>query len=43
MTRDGTVMFTGSILSHVGLALSSFAAEKKYLYLASSTECLPLL
>ena len=35
MTRDGTVMFTGSILSHVGLALSSFAAEKKYLYLAS--------
>ncbi|WP_417721507.1 ABC transporter substrate-binding protein [Salipiger sp.] len=35
MTRDGTVMLTGTILSHVGLALSSFAAEKKYLYLAS--------
>ncbi|GGG74488.1 twin-arginine translocation pathway signal protein [Salipiger pallidus] len=35
MTRDGAVMFTGSILSHVGLALSSFAAEKGYLYLAS--------
>ncbi|MCR8546338.1 ABC transporter substrate-binding protein [Salipiger sp. P9] len=35
MTRDGAVMFTGSILSNVGLALSSFANEKKYLYLAS--------
>ncbi len=35
MTRDGAVMLTGSILSHVGLALSSFAAEKGYLYLAS--------
>ena len=35
MTREGTVMFTGTILSHVGLALSSFAAEKGYLYLAS--------
>jgi branched-chain amino acid transport system substrate-binding protein len=35
MTRDGTVMLTGSILSHVGLALSSFAAEKGYLYLAA--------
>ena len=28
MTRDGAVMLTGTILSHVGLALSSFAAEK---------------
>lgn len=35
MTRDETVMLTGTILSHVGLAISSFAAEKKYLYLAS--------
>lgn len=35
MTRDGAVMLTGSILSHVGLALSSFAAEKGYLYLAA--------
>ncbi len=35
MTRDGAVMLTGTILSHVGLAISSFAAEKKYLYLAS--------
>lgn len=35
MTRDGTVMLTGSIFSHVGLAISSFAAEKKYLYLAA--------
>ncbi len=35
MTRDGAVMLTGTILSNVGLAISSFAAEKKYLYLAS--------
>ncbi|APX24173.1 MULTISPECIES: ABC transporter substrate-binding protein [Salipiger] len=35
MTREGAVMFTGSILSHVGLALSSFANEKGYLYLAA--------
>lgn len=35
MTRDSAVMLTGSILSHVGLALSSFAAEKGYLYLAA--------
>lgn len=35
MTREGTVMLTGTILSHVGLALSSFAAEKEYLYLAA--------
>lgn len=35
MTRDGAVMLTGTILSHVGLAISSFAGEKKYLYLAS--------
>lgn len=35
MTRDGAVMLTGTILSNVGLALSSFAAEKDYLYLAA--------
>ncbi len=35
MTRDGTVMLTGTILSNVGLAISSYAAEKKYLYLAA--------
>ncbi|WP_425101800.1 ABC transporter substrate-binding protein [Tropicibacter sp. S64] len=35
MTRDGAVMLTGSILSNVGLALSSFAAEKDYVYLAA--------
>lgn len=35
MTRDGAVMLTGTILSNVGLAISSYAAEKKYLYLAS--------
>lgn len=35
MTRDGAVMLAGSILSHVGLAISSLAAEKKYVYLAA--------
>ncbi|MBN7784578.1 ABC transporter substrate-binding protein [Ponticoccus gilvus] len=35
MTREGTAMITGSILSNVGLALSSHAAEKGYLYLAA--------
>ncbi|RMF36822.1 MAG: twin-arginine translocation pathway signal protein, partial [Alphaproteobacteria bacterium] len=35
MTRDGTVMLTGTIFSHVGLAISSLAAEKKYVYLAA--------
>jgi branched-chain amino acid transport system substrate-binding protein len=35
MTRDGAVMLTGTIFSNVGLAISSFAAEKKYLYLAA--------
>jgi branched-chain amino acid transport system substrate-binding protein len=35
MTRDGTVMLTGSILSNVGLALSALAGEKHYVYLAS--------
>ncbi|SDO12568.1 branched-chain amino acid transport system substrate-binding protein [Lutimaribacter pacificus] len=35
MTRDGAVMLTGAILSNVGLALSSMAAQKGYVYLAS--------
>ena len=35
MTRDGAAMLTGTILSHVGIAISSLAAEKKYLYLAA--------
>ncbi len=35
MTRDGTVMLTGSILSNVGLAIASLAAEKQWVYLAS--------
>lgn len=35
MTRDGAVMLTGTILSNVGLAISSFAGEKGYVYLAS--------
>lgn len=35
MTRDGAVMLTGTILSNVGLAISSFAAEKGYVYLAA--------
>ena len=35
MTREGAVMLTGTILSNVGLAISSLAAEKKYAYLAS--------
>lgn len=34
MTRDGAVMLTGSILSNVGLAISSLAAQKGYVYLA---------
>ena len=35
VNRDGVAMITGTILSNVGLALSSFAAEKKVVYLAS--------
>jgi len=35
MTREGAVMLTGTILSNVGLAISSFAGEKGYVYLAS--------
>lgn len=35
MTRDGAVMLTGTILSNVGLAIASVAAEKGYVYLAA--------
>ena len=35
MTSEGTVMLTGTILSNVGLAISSVAAEKQWVYLAS--------
>lgn len=35
MSREGAVMLTGTILSNVGLAISSYAAEKGYVYLAS--------
>ncbi|MEX0345884.1 MAG: ABC transporter substrate-binding protein [Rhizobiaceae bacterium] len=35
MTRDGAAMLTGTIFSHVGLAISSYAGEKKHLYLAA--------
>ncbi|MBT6415085.1 ABC transporter substrate-binding protein [Candidatus Puniceispirillum sp.] len=35
MTRGGAVMITGTILSNVGLAISSLAGEKGYVYLAS--------
>lgn len=35
MTRDGTVMLTGTILSNVGLAIASLAGQRGYVYLAS--------
>lgn len=35
VSREGVAMITGSILSNVGLALSSFAAEKEVIYLAA--------
>jgi len=35
MTSEGTVMITGSILSNVGLAIASVAAEKEFVYLAA--------
>lgn len=35
MTREGAVMLTGTILSNVGLAISSFAGQKGYVYLAA--------
>ncbi len=33
--RDGVTMIFGNLFSHVGLALSSYAAQKKKLYLAA--------
>jgi branched-chain amino acid transport system substrate-binding protein len=35
MTSEGAVMLTGTILSNVGLAISSVAAEKQWVYLAA--------
>lgn len=35
VSREGVAMITGTILSNVGLAISSFAAEKKVVYLAA--------
>ena len=35
ITREGAVMITGTILSNVGLAISSLAGEKEFVYLAS--------
>lgn len=35
VSRDQVAMLTGTILSNVGLAISSFAAEKQVVYLAS--------
>lgn len=35
VNREEVAMITGTILSNIGLALSSFAAEKKVVYLAS--------
>lgn len=35
MTSEGTVMLTGSILSNVGLAIASVAAQKEWVYLAA--------
>ena len=34
-TRDGVVMISGSLFSHIGLALTSYAGKKKRLYLAA--------
>lgn len=35
VTRDGVSMLTGTIFSHVGLALASYAGKKKVVYLAA--------
>jgi len=34
-SRDGVAMITGSLFSHIGLALASYAGEKKRVYLAA--------
>jgi len=35
VTRDGVALISGSLFSHIGLALGAFAAEKKVLYIAA--------
>ncbi len=34
-TRDGVALISGSLFSHIGLALTSYAGQKKRLYLAA--------
>ncbi len=34
-TRDGVTLISGSLFSHIGLALTSYAGQKKRLYLAA--------
>lgn len=34
-TRDGVVLISGSLFSHIGLALTSYAGQKKKLYIAA--------
>ncbi len=34
-TRDGVVLISGSLFSHIGLALTSYAGQKKRLYIAA--------
>ena len=35
LSRDGVALISGSLFSHVGLALASYAGEKKALYIAA--------
>lgn len=35
ITRDGVALISGTLFSHIGLALGSYAAEKKVLYIAA--------
>ena len=35
LSRDGVALISGSLFSHVGLALASYAGEKKVLYIAA--------
>ena len=35
VTREGVVMLTGTFLSHIGLAVTNFAGQKKVFFLAS--------
>ncbi len=34
-SREGVVLISGSLFSHIGLALTSYAGQKKHLYLAA--------